>query len=256
MKKLLLGTAISLATVGVAAAADLPPAPAPIPVYSKAPPPVWSWTGCYVGGNIGGGWSHNDTASSATFAPPNVEIVNATGSGVVGGGQVGCDYQFAGGWVIGVAGEFEASGIKGTTVIPANAALGILANTAQVDINIPWIATATARLGYAVTPATLLYVRGGGAWMRDNADIALIGPPVTVAAVATDNRSGWTVGGGIEQKFWSNMSAFVEYNYLDFGKKDPVTFVGVPPTPGALPTSIKSNISEVLVGLNFRFGGP
>ena len=248
MKKLLLGAAVSLAMVGGASAADMP-------VYNKAP--VWSWTGCYVGGNIGGGWSRNDTATSATTPPPlaNVEIVNATGSGVVGGGQVGCDYQFAGGWVIGVAGEFEASGIKGSTVIPANATLAIAANSFQADTNIPWIATATARLGYAFTPAALLYVRGGAAWMRDNADLATVGPPSTVIATATDNRSGWTVGGGMEYKLWSNMSGFVEYNYLDFGKKDPVTFVGVPATPGTLPTSIRSNISEVLVGLNLRFGG-
>src|SRR5579871_5718946 len=88
MKKLLLGTAMSLAMVAGASAADL---------YTKAPPPP-SWTGCFIGANIGGGWSNNDVASSTVsplFFPGGVAIVSANGSGIVGGGQIGCDYQFA-----------------------------------------------------------------------------------------------------------------------------------------------------------------
>ena len=90
--------------------------------------------------------------------------------------------------------------------------------------------------------------------MRDNADVAVT-TPFLVAAPGTENRSGWTVGGGIEHKFWSNMSAFVEYNYLDFGTKN-VTFTGVGAFAGQTVTvAAKENIQEVLVGLNFRFGG-
>jgi outer membrane immunogenic protein len=234
MKKLLLGTAMSLAMVGGASAADLA-------VYNKAP--VWSWTGCYVGGNVGGGWSHADV--SFTDGTP---VATLNGNGIVGGGQVGCDYQFAGGWVIGVAGEFEAANIKGSS------GPTLTAPTQQIDSNIPWIATATARLGYAVTPATLLYARGGAAWMRDNADVAVI-TPFTIAATGSENRSGWTVGGGIEHKFWSNMSGFVEYNYLGFGTRN-LTFTGVGAFAGQTVTvAAKENIQEVLVGLNFRFGG-
>ena len=109
--------------------------------------------------------------------------------------------------------------------------------------------------GFAVTPATLLYVRGGGAWTQDNADLSQVGPPVTKIAIATDNRTGWTVGGGIEHKFWPGISGFVEYNYLDFGTKN-VPFAAVPVVGNNVPTSIRENIQEVLVGLNFRFGGP
>jgi outer membrane immunogenic protein len=245
MKKLLLGSALSFAMAAGASAADLPPRPAPAPVYSKAPMPVWSWTGCYVGGNVGGGWSRISASDPTIVVPVDLGTIN--GSGVVGGGQVGCDYQFSGPWVIGVQGMFDAASIKGSTVVPGT--LGLL----SVDSKIPWIATATARLGYAVSPAALLYVKGGGAWSRDNLGLNFDG--FGTVATATDNRSGWTVGGGVEYKFWSNVSLFVEYDYLDFGTKT-TTFVAVaPPFVGTAPVSIKENIQEVLVGLNFRFGG-
>ncbi|MGP0095213.1 MAG: outer membrane protein [Xanthobacteraceae bacterium] len=220
MKKLLLGTAVSLTMAAGASAADLP-------VYTKAPP-AWSWSGCYIGANVGGGWSQlnaNDSVTAAALATIN-------GSGVVGGGQVGCDYQFARGWVIGVEGEFEAADITGSSN--------------GVASKIPWLTTATARLGYAVAPATLLYVRGGGAWSTDD----ITGTPLVATATGTDNRSGWTVGGGIEHKLWSNISGFVEYNYVDFGTKN-VTLTNTATVP-----SVKENVQEVLVGLNFRFGGP
>src|SRR5262245_45913828 len=53
---------------GSATAADLARAPAP---YQPPPPPspVFSWTGCYVGANVGGGWasnSSNDVAGAVT----------------------------------------------------------------------------------------------------------------------------------------------------------------------------------------------
>ena len=62
----------------------------------------------------------------------------------------------------------------------------------------------------------MAYVRGGGAWSQDNLEIDIPRRPLSTA---TDNRSGWTVGGGLEQRFWSNVSGFVEYNYLDFGNR-------------------------------------
>src|ERR1700674_4376282 len=77
MKKLLLGTAISLAMVGVAAAADLPPAPPPEPApYVKAPP-VWSWTGFYIGDDIGVGWAKTKNNS---ISDPNNAAFAACGA--------------------------------------------------------------------------------------------------------------------------------------------------------------------------------
>src|SRR5262249_45102532 len=88
-------SAISLATLaGSAIAADLSARPVPYQP-PPAPPPAFSWTGCYVGANIGGGWaskSSNDVSGFVTGVT-GADLGSHTASGVIGGGQVGCDYQ-------------------------------------------------------------------------------------------------------------------------------------------------------------------
>ena len=84
------------------------------------PPPVFSWTGCYVGANVGGGWaskSSNDVAGAVTGVI-GADLGSHTASGVIGGGQIGCDYQ-AGVWVFGVQGMFGGSGMQGSNPIPS-----------------------------------------------------------------------------------------------------------------------------------------
>src|SRR5262249_10909831 len=99
---MLLAAAFGLAA-NQASAADLPrKAPAYIP---PAPPPV-TWSGCYIGANIGGIFTNGD----ATFAGVEVSRDN---SGFAGGGQIGCDYQFTGtGWVIGFRNMFDGTSVN------------------------------------------------------------------------------------------------------------------------------------------------
>src|SRR6516165_6489565 len=101
---------LSLATLGLAAlvaapamAADLRP-----PVYKAPPPPpsyYFSWTGCYFGGNVGGMWVHKEiTLTGPVFFG---DTFSADAAGAAGGLQGGCNYQFAGGWVIGIQGDYD-----------------------------------------------------------------------------------------------------------------------------------------------------
>jgi hypothetical protein len=81
------------------------------------PVPIFSWTGCYIGGHIGGG-----LASKTVHASEIAAGISFTGHtiGFLGGGQVGCNYQFAPNWVIGIEGDGSAANIKGeatTTVL-------------------------------------------------------------------------------------------------------------------------------------------
>jgi outer membrane immunogenic protein len=85
---------IMLAGVGAALKAPTPAVPA------------FSWTGCYIGGNIGGGWGRE--AASAPFLAPGISVTGDT-SGVIGGGQIGCNYRFAPNWVIGIEGDGSAA---------------------------------------------------------------------------------------------------------------------------------------------------
>ena len=104
---------------GVASAADLPARP-----YTKAPPlqpvPV-TWSGCYLGGNIGAGWDRF-SAGEVGFAgvpTPFVDYGSNTGSSFIGGGQIGCDYQFASNWVIGIQGKTEFGSINSSNPVAA-----------------------------------------------------------------------------------------------------------------------------------------
>jgi outer membrane immunogenic protein len=72
-----------------------------------------------------------------------------------------------------------------------------------------------------------------------------------VVATASESRGGWTIGVGGEYAFTNFLSAFVEYNYYDFGNRD-LTFV----TPSdSFVVGIDETKSVLKGGLNFRFGG-
>src|SRR5215469_14670966 len=109
MKKILLAGIAGVALVAgpPGHAADLRPtykAPPPPPV---APVPVFSWTGCYIGANVGGAWAHKD------FRFNFVDEGSHTARGIAGGGQIGCDYQFASNWLIGIQGMFDGADLTG-----------------------------------------------------------------------------------------------------------------------------------------------
>ena len=125
-----------------ALAADLG-RPAP-PVYKAPPPvvPVLSWTGCYIGGNGGGGSAHKENIDN--FPSPAQSLGSHAARGGMGGGQVGCDYQVSS-WVFGVRGMFDWSDLEGQNTIPQNPAVAY-------STKISAIATATGRIGYAITP--------------------------------------------------------------------------------------------------------
>jgi outer membrane immunogenic protein len=230
---------------GSAIAADLG-ARAPIPYQPPPPPvPIFSWNGCYIGGNIGGGWaskSSNDITGAVTGVI-GADLGSHTASGFIGGGQIGCDYQ-AGVWVVGVQGMFDGSGMQGSNTD----ATGVFA----VNSSIPWLATVTGRVGVTATPTVLVYAKGGGAWVRDNYTLSSIAPGGTALANANPTASGWTVGGGVEWSFAGNWSAFAEYNYLDFGTPG-VTFTSIVGGP-TFPINVKENINSFMVGVNYRFG--
>jgi outer membrane immunogenic protein len=241
--RLTLAAATLAALAGSATAADLG-ARAPAPYQPPSPPPpLFSWTGCYIGGNIGGGWashSSNDVTGAVTGVI-GADLGSHTASGFIGGGQIGCDYQ-AGVWVFGVQGMFDGSGMQGSNTD----ATGIFV----VNSSIPWLATVTGRVGVTAAPTVLVYAKGGGAWVRDNYTVTAV--PGIAFGNASSTPSGWTVGGGVEWAFAGNWTAFAEYNYLDFGTPG----VNFTPAVGAatFPINIKQNINSFMVGINYRFG--
>lgn len=227
-----------LLVAGPAFAADLPvktPRAAPLP--SAVPPvPVYAWTGCYFGGNIGGGWQ---STSYSNQDGTGVDIGSNTGSSFVGGGQIGCDYQIVR-WVVGIQGLFDAAALKGSVPVPNSRP------TVTVFNDNKWFATATARVGYAIQPALLLYGKGGAAWTSE--EISVEDPPAPAAPFATDNRSGWTAGVGLEYMFAPRWSVFAEYDFVGFGTGTATgTVTGMPHS-----TDVRQDIQAALIGLNWR----
>lgn len=243
MKKILLTTVAITALVATSAmAADVgrpvyrapPPAPA-YPVYG------FSWTGCYVGGHIGGLWAHKEwfdrDFGSFTFGQSDG---THDPSGVVGGVQAGCDYQFAGGFVAGIAGDYGWTDADGSNV-------SLLFPGFTNHSRIRSVSSVTGRLGYA-WDRFLGYVKGGGAWERDEYDFA----NGFIIGTASETRSGWTVGVGGEYAFSNFLSGFVEYDHYDFGDRD-VTFLQN--NGFASNVGIKETKDVVKAGLNLRWWG-
>jgi outer membrane immunogenic protein len=228
-----------------AMAADL----AARPVYKAPPPPppvYFSWTGCYIGGNVGGLWVNREFTDRFVGDPFFGQTFNTNTSTWIGGVQGGCNYQFAGGWVVGIQGDYDWSGHTSNSN-------GVFFNNLTGSFTTKNLASVTGRVGYA-WDRFLGYVKGGGAWERDDFFITFANG--SVASLTGNSRSGWTVGVGGEYAFTNYFTGFIEYDYYGFGNNSdnfvcgPNVCVG-----GAFPMDRKENKSVLKVGLNFLFGG-
>jgi outer membrane immunogenic protein len=234
MKKFLL-TGVALAALGGSAlAADLP-ARRGMPV--KAPEPVsygYNWSGFYIGAHGGGGWSEKCLAFSGASEGCH------DGDGWLGGGQIGFNVQ-SGQFVFGV--EFSGSWAD---ISGSHTGLQAPFGTYSSDVNT--ILLFTGRVGMTFD-RMLLYVTGGGAWVRDEYSYALGGFSSSTEA----NRTGWTIGAGIEYGLSPNWSIAAQYNYVDLGNKD-VTFAATPAF-AAFTSDADHQLHLATVRLNYRFGG-
>jgi len=212
------------------------------PLYKAPPPyvPAFSWTGCYSGGHLGGLWAQKDWTVAAPTTPTGAVIGTNNPDGPVVGSQFGCNYQ-VGTWVVGVQGDGDWAHATGTTG-------DLIAAGMQDRSRIMWLASVTGRLGYTWN-RFLGYVKGGGAWERDNYDVSF--PNETIFSTATETRSGWTVGVGGEYAFWDFLTGFVEYDYYDFGTRTNAFTVVV---GGAQQfADIRERQSVVKAGFNLKF---
>lgn len=253
MKKFLFCTA-SLAALSISAsafAADMAPAYKAAPM---APVSVYNWTGFYVGGNVGGGWSDLSSTLSAPGSPAfpvGTVFTRHNLSGVLGGIQGGYNWQ-AGSWVLGVEGEYSWADINGSAT---TVSIPFPAFSDNSSSRIKNIALATGRVGYAADN-WLFYVKGGGAWGQSSSNgTVLVGAATFETSSASSDRSGWVVGGGVEWGFAPNWSAKLEYDHIDFGS---TTIASVGTVTGTTFLNSSERIDIVKGGVNYRFnwGGP
>lgn len=270
MKKLLLGTAMSLVMAAGAVAADLPPAPAPVPAFVKAPPPPYSWTGFYIGGNAGGAWGSFDPSTSTvynplgSYDPSSVQAFNAAGSsqsikpsGFTGGFEAGYNLQ-AGPIVFGVEGDIESfrlsgSATSGPVLYPCCAPTSF---TVTSNASTSWLATVRGRVGVAANN-WLFFATGGVAFTTLNGNFSFSETfyNSTEAVSLSNSKTGYTVGGGVEAGLWGGWTAKAEYLYVNFGTVSAtgVDSGGTIPVPQTFTHSIDLKANIARVGLNYRF---
>jgi outer membrane immunogenic protein len=260
MKKIL------LAGIAVAAFCGVPAFAADMPVKApyKAPPPVYSWTGWYIGGNVGYGWGtttgdlEDFTAlfAAAVAAGGTPRSLSTKSSGVIGGLQAGYNWQ-NGMFVWGAETDIQASGIDDHSTINFPGG-GVAPSTSTGEERLGWLGTARLRAGYVVAERTLLYATGGLAYGGVSNRVTNIYNPTTggnFSGSASQTKTGWTAGGGVDWAWTDRLSLRVEYLYVDLGSTtvrilDPVNFPG---TFADYRFQHKENI--VRVGLNYKFGG-
>ena len=253
MKQFLLASTAVVALSAPSLGADLA-ARFPVKAPVVAAPP-YSWTGCYVGGHAGVGWGRKEYSDN-TFGDIGGSIPFDVGAGFVAGGQVGCDYQFASNWVVGIAGDFSWANIEGQTDDPFFA--GKFGNPLPLYAKTNFLGTVTGRVGYA-WDHYLLYVKGGAAWAHDKYAISNLAffngfvCGIACNVTGSETRTGWTAGGGFEWAFAQNWSAFVEFDYYGFGTKA-VSFSDPNfPFIGSSTFDVKQNIAVAKLGINYRF---
>jgi len=225
--RLLTGAAIAAVMAGSAFAADMP---------LKAPPPVlaYDWSGFYIGGFIGGGWSHEETSNPSLGVLGtliNFPVVQTTThSGFIGGIEGGDRYQF-GKLVVGWEADWAWGNIGGNSTTSFGPNLGPIPATLTfnrtLNDKIDSVGTATSSVGIA-HDRWLIYGKAGVAWAHldqtDNWTFNFSSPgPSATGTVSTgtggQDRIGWTVGTGIEWAIWNNWSVKAEYDFMDFGTR-------------------------------------
>jgi outer membrane immunogenic protein len=231
----------------VASTAASPAFTADLTVRAPGSPVPFSWTGCYIGGHIGGVVSEDRT----TNVLGNSTSFSSTG--FVGGGQIGCDYQFAPRWIIGVEGQAAWTSLKDThTGVVRNLVTGATV-PAQFTLQNDFLASATARLGYSIADRWLVYAKGGAAWTNEKFDVAFTNlQGIAVDPSASTTRTGWTVGTGVEWAFAPRWSSTFGYNYYDFGNRGTLLTDSAHNTTVNI-NSLKDRIHAVTLGMNYHY---
>jgi outer membrane immunogenic protein len=280
IRTLLLSTALTVVAAGAAFAADLPNTKE-APAYAPPPPPEFTWTGFYVGinGGYGGNKINYDDNDPGHLNPGEApggplhgvhnDTTQLTSSGFLAGGTVGMNYQFpSSNFVVGFEGDFDWSNIRGQW--SEGSSSGTSSYSEGYGSRLNWLATARARLGYAVlTPIgnILPYVTGGGAFGNvtdyryswGSAGEGCDGTTLTGCTNASHTFAGWTAGGGLEYAITQNLTLKAEYLYVDLGTHSILSDGKYSPADPRFNSDPGQQLTEhftaniVRVGLNWKF---
>jgi outer membrane immunogenic protein len=251
--KSVLFASVACAIAAPAMAADL----SARPVY-KAPAPVgaavFSWTGFYIGGNIGAKWGRFDE----TLSGPVNSIAFSRGDSnteFVGGGQIGYLWQ-TGQFVFGIEGDIDATRLRDSVTVTTAVSPFVAGDSLSVRND--WQSSVRGRIGWAFD-RVLVYATGGGAWgnLKTTGNFVPVGPTPGFTASTDKTVFGWTVGGGVDYMLMANWSIGAEYRFTRFDRDNTVALGALPVVGGTTPINATTNLDthEVTARLSYHFGG-
>jgi outer membrane immunogenic protein len=228
------GAVLLVGEIGAAAAADVvplppPPLPPPLPVPMVR---IFSWTGFYIGGNVG--WDRTTGSGTFTTARGADPFTVSNNNSFLGGAQAGYNWQ-VGSFVLGAETDFQGATGSGSL----NAIAG---PTVSATAKMPWFGTVRGRVGYAIE-RVLVYATGGAAY----GDSTWNGTVSTAGSFSNSSTFWtWTAGAGVEMAFGDCWSAKVEYLYM-------ATPSSTPTVPTVTAISGNANTNIVRAGINYHF---
>lgn len=168
----------------------------------------YNWTGAYAGAHVGYAWgdaSVKDTDGGVAPGP-----FNYSAGGAFGGGTLGYNYQIQS-IVLGVEGDIGYMDLSGSRKLPSSDP----AYHQNLNTDGGLYGVIGGRAGILITPATLLYAKGGFAFYDGEADQASTKP--WYKATGTSTFTGYAVGGGVEHYITKDISLKIEYLHFGFG---------------------------------------
>lgn len=239
MKSTVSAAVLALAAFAPAAfAADLPTRTAP---PALAPVSVFTWTGFYAGVNVG--TAYGQTKVTDTYYNYNISGLGSDGWSY--GGTGGFDYQFAQRWVVGVAGDFNGSSLSTSSV----------SSYASQSLKAQWDWALRGRIGYLITPGSMIYLTGGFAQTSIDYKAVSIskGGPMSLLpgdffstnASGSFTRNGWVIGAGLESRLWGNWFTHAEYLYYTYDSGKLVNYQA---------TRVEPSVFVARGGLLYKFG--
>jgi outer membrane immunogenic protein len=255
------------APLSTAKAADMPLKAPPPP-----PAPVSSWTGFYIGANVGAAWGDpNQSFSQANTAPFDpveyapVNLSHGNTASLAGGVHGGYNWQVAPTFLLGVEGDFSALKLHdappSVQLFTNTTGTPVFNNFLTMSDSTTWLSSVRGRVGFIATNNFLIYATGGAAWAR----VGSTGFPRNPAGAninsiltsTTNTLSGWVVGGGVEYLMAQHWMLRVEY--LNYGLPSRTataacTACGVGSFDGnGVFTWNRFNIGEIRTGLSYKF---
>lgn len=220
---------------------------APLPGNAPVlPSPGKDWSGLYGGLHAGGIWGRNEWENGGGAFTPSVLMGHFPGAsapmGLLGGAQMGYNVQH-GPWVAGLETSLSAVQLASYAQCGANNATR---GNFVCENGVNSIGSVSARLGRSMGHV-LLYGKAGAAWIDTSS--AVYNPAVFGGhGVTGGTHWGWMLGGGVEYALTQKLSAFLEYNFYDFGDQG-LTFTRGMDVGTA---SLRQRLEAVRMGLNYR----